>query len=88
MPHADRPATAIAHAACGQWWTGPTRSHCAGCCQTFSGETAADKHRIGSFGRDRCCADPADVGLIAVEKPYGVLWQNPAADGPAWFATP
>ncbi|MFF7142305.1 hypothetical protein ACFZB5_13785 [Streptomyces nodosus] len=75
------PANAIRHPACGQWWTGPSRAHCAACCCTFSTDSAADKHRIGKFGIDRRCADPASVGLVAREKPYGVLWGFPAPDG-------
>ena len=83
-----RPATATVHPPCGNWWTGATRSHCPACCRTFSTDNAADKHRQGRFGIDRHCVDPATVGLIPVEKPYGVLWQNPAPDGPAWFTKP
>lgn len=91
MAHTEdptRPAGA-ASCSCGAWWTGSTRAHCAadGCHQTFSTDNAADKHRQGRFGIDRRCVDPATVGLVAVEKPYGVLWQNPAPDGPAWFAS-
>jgi hypothetical protein len=75
------PAYAITHGACDSWWTGLSRSHCASCCRTFSGETAANRHRIGKHGVDRRCADPAEVGLVAAEKPYGVMWSNPAPEG-------
>lgn len=76
------PAAAI-HCSCGAWWTGLSRSHCAAleCHRTFSGETAANRHRIGKHGVDRRCVDPAGVGLVAVEKPYGVMWSNPAPEG-------
>ncbi|WP_412079001.1 hypothetical protein ACLF6K_37290 [Streptomyces xanthophaeus] len=90
MAHTEdpsRPVGAIVHPGCGGWWTGPSRSHCPACCRTFSTDNAADRHRQGRFGIDRRCVDPATVGLVAVDKPYGVLWQNPAPDGPAWFTS-
>lgn len=74
------PIGAIQHPACGGWWTGLGRAHCPACCGTFSTDSAADKHRVGKFGVDRRCADPATVGLVAVTKPYGHLWQHPGPD--------
>lgn len=76
------PANAITHT-CGAWWTGLSRAHCAadGCHRTFSCDSAADKHRIGSYGVDRRCADPATVGLVAREMPFGVMWGWPSSDG-------
>jgi hypothetical protein len=73
------PYHAITHT-CGAWWTGTGRSHCPACCRTFSCDSAADKHRIGKFGIDRRCTDPAEVGLVAVDKPYGVMWQHPGPE--------
>ncbi len=32
---------------CGATWTGSRAEHCAACCQTFSGTTAGDAHRVG-----------------------------------------
>ncbi|WP_256988152.1 hypothetical protein [Streptomyces sp. BR123] len=82
-----RPANAIP-CSCGAWWTGLTRSHCAapGCHRTFSSESAADRHRQGRFGIDRHCVDPATVGLVPVEKRYGVMWQTPGPEdgAPQW----
>lgn len=81
---ATRPANAITHGECGQWWTGPNRAHCAapGCHRLFSGDSAAEQHRKGAFGSDcdRRCVDPATVGLVARQMPYGVLWGWPAPD--------
>lgn len=37
---------------------------CRACDTYFHGETSFNKHRIGAFGVDRRCADPADVGLV------------------------
>jgi hypothetical protein len=52
------------------------------CHRLFSGDSAAEKHRVGTFGPDgdRHCVDPATVGLVAREMPYGVLWGWPAPD--------
>ena len=76
------PYHAITHT-CGAWWTGTGRAHCPadGCHRTFSCDSAADKHRIGKFGIDRRCVDPAEVGLVARQMPYGVLWQHPGPEG-------
>ena len=74
------PAGAITHPVCGSWWTGLGRAHCAACCRTFSCDSAADKHRVGKFGVDRRCVDPATVGLVAAAKPYGEMWQFPGPD--------
>lgn len=79
-PLVQLPANAITHPPCSQWWTGLGRSHCAVCCHTFSCDSAADRHRIGTFGVDRRCANPADVGLVARVKPYGDLWGWPSSD--------
>lgn len=83
MTHTDNPtpAGAIVHGECGQWWTGPTRAHCGACHRTFSCDSAAEKHRVGTFGVDRRCVDPATVGLIARQMPYGILWGWPGPDG-------
>jgi hypothetical protein len=77
-----RPAAAVVHGGCGQWWTGVSRAHCPadGCHRTFSGDSAAERHRVGAPGLDRHCADPATVGLIARQMPFGVLWGWPGPD--------
>lgn len=82
-PKTTLPLNAITHPKCGGWWSGLSRAHCPACCRTFSCDSAADKHRQGRHGIDRRCVDPATVGLVAVDKPYGQLWQNPG--GQAWF---
>lgn len=74
------PAGAIVHGACGGWWTGANRVHCAACHELFSGNSAAGAHRKGSFGVDRRCVDPATVGLVAREMPFGALWSWPAPE--------
>lgn len=81
-PLDDLPKTAIRHGACNSWWTGINRAHCPACCRTFSGDSAAEKHRVGTFGPDgdRHCVDPATVGLIPRDMAYGVLWGWPGPD--------
>ena len=76
------PATAIRCGGCKSWWTGLGRSHCPaeGCHETFSCESAAEKHRVGMFGVDRRCAHPAEVGLVAREQAYGLLWGWPSSE--------
>jgi len=66
----------ITHA-CGAWWTGTRVSHCGGCHITCSSLSAFDAHQRGG---GKVCRDPAEVGLVPVEKPYGVLWSWPSSD--------
>ncbi|GLY32016.1 hypothetical protein [Kineosporia sp. NBRC 101731] len=65
----------IFHGACGQSWTGLTRAHCSGCHEVFV-SSGFDKHQRINGGKVTCLP-PADVGLIAREKPWGVLWGMP-----------
>lgn len=70
------PKDAIWHGVCKSWWTGAERSHCGGCHLIYSSLTSFERHRKG--GR---CNDPASVGLVARQKPYGELWGLPGPDG-------
>lgn len=70
----------ITHGECGKTWTGLRRAHCPACHETFNSDSAAEKHRTGKPGVDRRCADPATVGLVAVEQPWGTCWQAPGSD--------
>lgn len=54
----------ITHGECGKKWTGAARAHCSGCHETFNRDSVASKHRVGAFGIDRRCVDPATVGLV------------------------
>ncbi|HZP49658.1 hypothetical protein [Actinocrinis sp.] len=75
------PAEAIRHS-CGQWWTGTRVAHCGSvnCHRTFSSTTAFDRHQRNKPDGGVECLNPATVGLVPVEKPYGVLWSWPASD--------
>ena len=48
---------------------------CRACDTYFRGESNFDKHRIGEFGVDRRCADPADVELTY--RPDKGYWGGP-----------
>lgn len=76
---AEAPADArlIRHGACGKGWTGLTRGHCSGCHETFV-SSAFDKHQRIHEGRLQCLT-PYDVGLVARDKPWGVLWGMPGS---------
>ena len=73
---AERPAWAVSHGACGKWWTGNDRSHCGACHLLFSSLSAFDRHR-----RAGQCLPPAEVGLVARQQSYGLLWGWPGPDG-------
>ena len=60
---------------CGAKWTGKTRAHCAGCHETFSSDSAFDKHRKGLR-----CHTPESVGLVAREGAHGTIWGHPGTD--------
>lgn len=78
----ELPNDAITHI-CGAWWTGRSRAHCSadGCHRTFSCDSAAERHRRGSYEAGRRCVDPSTVGLVPIAKPWGVMWQFPAPEG-------
>jgi hypothetical protein len=46
---------------------------CSSCHLNFSSTRAGDKHRIGTFGKDRRCASPKEVGLVKNINPYGAI---------------
>ena len=48
---------------------------CRACDTYFRGESNFDKHRIGEFGVNRRCADPADVKLTY--RPDKGYWAGP-----------
>lgn len=76
----ERPAGAITHPKCGSWWVGRTVSHCANCCESFSGVSTFDKHQ--SIDEPGLCRKPTDVGLVAVQQPWGTLWCRPGTHVP------
>jgi hypothetical protein len=62
--------------ACGAQWSGSRTCHCSGCCETFTSTSAFDKHQ-NRPGVTPICKDPAESGLVAHEKPWGVVWGLP-----------
>ncbi len=68
---------AIGCGRCSSRWNGLETSHCAACHQTFTGETAFNKHRAGSHGRGtRHCVEPVSVGLVDAGRAY-LCWGLP-----------
>lgn len=56
---------------CDARWGGLKTCHCTGCHQTFTVQSAADKHRAGKHTNDtRHCVDPASVGLVDAGRSY------------------
>jgi hypothetical protein len=64
---------------CKKTWTGNAVCHCGGCHETFTGVTAFDAHqRTNPEGQ--LCGDPDTKGLVARQKPWGVVWGYDAGD--------
>lgn len=59
---------------CGTRWAGTNTCHCAapGCCQTFTGIGAFDRHRRGGT-----CADPATIGMVLASGRAYPAWTIP-----------
>lgn len=55
---------------CKKTWTGLARCHCGACHETFAGIKAFDSHQVGG----NPCLDPALRGMVAVTKPWGIMW--------------
>lgn len=64
---------------CANRWAGNNTCHCGSRChQTFSSPRAFDSHRIGRGTREGQCADPAEVGLIQLQRTGYEVWGYPA----------
>jgi hypothetical protein len=74
------PRGAVTHPKCGSRWVGRTSSHCAGCCESFSGSGTFDDHQ-SITSEDGLCRKPQDVGLVAVGREWGTLWCRPGTNG-------
>lgn len=70
----------INHGACGKSWSGLSRGHCSGCCQTFSAG-AFDAHQRIKDGIVTCSTEK----LVPSEEPWGTLWRLPAAEGGSYW---
>jgi len=50
---------------------------CPACKENFATDEAGSKHRVGTFGIDRRCALPTEVGLKQITNKYGTkVWSN------------
>lgn len=61
---------------CGNAWGGLNTAHCSGCCSSFTGITAFDKHRDGSHVKGRFCNTPQAAGLVDARRAYS-CWGYP-----------
>ena len=77
----------ISHGKCGKSWTGAGRAHCGACHETFSSLGAFDAHQRGPHvPAGQLCADPEDLGLVQIEKPWGFMWGYEAdPEGFTWL---
>lgn len=64
----------IVHGACGAEWSGISRAHCSGCCETFDTVPLFEQHR-DSRGPRGTCKPPAALG--ATQLPGGVWTTRP-----------
>lgn len=56
---------------CPSRWGGANTAHCSVCHLTFTGITAFEKHRTGSYGgAGRTCLTPAKAGLVLTGRSY------------------
>ena len=54
---------------------------CPACFKNFNSTEAGDRHRIGTFGIDRRCASPDEVGLIPIPNKYKtIVWRTRNGD--------
>lgn len=72
------------HRPCGRTWTGLHMEHCAaaGCCQTFSGPTTGDAHRVGKYP-DRRCLTPDEMTARGWHKDRRGIWRGKPRAVPA-----
>lgn len=78
------PTAVITHPRCGKQWTGNRTAHCTRCCQTFSGTSAFDEH-WKQVQPGEPCREPSEVGLVGVERSWGVVWSWPTREA-GWAA--
>lgn len=69
---------ALPHAcgSCTTRWNGSNTAHCGGtrgCHQTFTSPRGFDRHR-----RDGACVNPAEAGLVAIDRVGYTAWGYPA----------
>lgn len=64
------------HPTCGSTWTSPSAQHCAGCCVTFVGTAAGDRHRVGGFHsrHGRRCVPEFLLKTIGLKRDPRGIW--------------
>ena len=59
-------------------WLENREQVCPACFENFGTTEAGDAHRIGTFGVNRRCAKPSEVGLVLVRNNFSTLvWRIP-----------
>jgi hypothetical protein len=49
---------------------------CPVCFENFKTTEAGDKHRVGSYGVDRKCESPSNIGLVPIKNKFGTrVWK-------------
>lgn len=63
------------HDPCGTEWDGTATQHCAACCETFTGTSSGDAHRVGEFDDGtRRCLTPGE--MLALKRPLIQDWRG------------
>lgn len=52
------------------------RCKCVVCGEVFSTESNFNKHRVGQYGFDRKCLNPASANLRIVSTSTGTIWKG------------
>lgn len=63
------------HRPCGRSWTGLHIEHCAACCESFSGPTTGDAHRVGRHDARRCLT-PDEMTAKRWHKDQRDIWRG------------
>lgn len=65
---------------------GTRTAHCARCHLTTTGLRAFEAHQRITGGILHCLP-PDKAGLVAAERPWGVVWSQPADESTPWSTT-
>lgn len=82
-PHPLRQPVGVRHPGCDGHWMGTRTAHCARCHIATSGLRAFEAHQRITGGILQCLP-PDKVGLVAAERPWGVVWSQPAGESTPW----
>lgn len=70
---------------CGATWSGKRLEHCTVCHETFTGTSAGDKHRTGTYWPDeRRCLSVDEMAAKGMTRNRNGHWTT-GGDGSAWW---